>query len=77
MNWRKSLTTGHGRANRRMLSTFLAAVIGLSGWPAAPRRASTGRLLAFVVLPNLIPVIFIEVLTKCQYQLKLKFALPE
>jgi hypothetical protein len=25
MNWRKSLTTGHGRANRRMLSIFLPA----------------------------------------------------
>jgi hypothetical protein len=29
------------------------------------------------VLPNPTPVIFIEVLTKCQYQLKLKFALRE
>ena len=69
--------TIHGAIDYLAVVIFAVApaAIGLSGWPAAPRRASTGRLLAFVVLP--IPVIFIEVLTKCQYQLKLKFALPE
>jgi hypothetical protein len=28
-------------------------------------------------LPNPTPIIFIEVLTKCQYRLKLKFAILE
>jgi hypothetical protein len=46
-------------------------------WP----RRHAGRALAAswrrAVLPNPAPVIFIEVLTKCQYRLKLKFALPE
>jgi hypothetical protein len=46
--------------------------------PAAlPRQASTRRLLASRNVANPTLAIFIEVLTKCRYQLKLKFALPE
>jgi len=44
MNWRNSLTTGHGRANRRMLSAFLAAF-------------SVTRMAIWIRLPSMLPSI--------------------
>jgi len=42
MNSRKSLTVGHGRANRRMLSAFLAAF-------------SVTRMAIWIRLPSMLP----------------------
>jgi hypothetical protein len=44
-----------------------------------PRHAGRAQAASWrrAVLPNPTPIIFIEVLTKCQYRLKLKFAISE
>jgi hypothetical protein len=71
---RSTLSAGHSGCKIYVL--LGSAVVPRS---LRPRRHA-GRAQALwrrAVLPNPTPIIFIEVLTKCQYRLKLKFAISE
>jgi hypothetical protein len=63
-----------------VVESLLAASAAQRRAHSGPRRHA-GRAQAAswrrAVLPNPTPIIFIEVLTKCQYRLKLKFAISE